>query len=93
MSYIIADGRLSHSELPKTVNSQILELDNDLVSAVEWSTSASFKRILGSAQVSETKHPSYSISGLTAVSHTTPLKQPRRHLEAVERQQTYNPQT
>ncbi|XP_075879719.1 ankyrin repeat and fibronectin type-III domain-containing protein 1 [Nelusetta ayraudi] len=33
---------------------------------VEWSTSASFKRILGSAQVSETKNPSHSIKGLTA---------------------------
>ncbi|XP_026181055.1 ankyrin repeat and fibronectin type-III domain-containing protein 1 [Mastacembelus armatus] len=36
---------------------------------VEWSTSASFKRILGSAQVTETKNPSYSIKGLTAGVH------------------------
>ncbi|XP_034395053.1 ankyrin repeat and fibronectin type-III domain-containing protein 1-like [Cyclopterus lumpus] len=36
---------------------------------VEWSTSASFKRILGSAQVSETKNPSYSIKGLTTGTH------------------------
>ncbi|XP_031726643.1 ankyrin repeat and fibronectin type-III domain-containing protein 1 [Anarrhichthys ocellatus] len=36
---------------------------------VEWCTSASFKRILGSAQVSETKNPSYSIKGLTAGAH------------------------
>nr|XP_057905879.1 ankyrin repeat and fibronectin type-III domain-containing protein 1-like [Doryrhamphus excisus] len=36
---------------------------------VEWSTSASFKRILGSAQVAETKNPSYSIRGLTAGEH------------------------
>ncbi|XP_018523220.1 ankyrin repeat and fibronectin type-III domain-containing protein 1 [Lates calcarifer] len=36
---------------------------------VEWSTSASFKRIHGSAQVSETKNPSYSIKGLTAGVH------------------------
>lgn len=36
--------------------------------AVEWSTSASFKRILGSPQVLETKNPSYSIKGLTTVS-------------------------
>uniref|UniRef100_G3NWC4 Fibronectin type-III domain-containing protein n=1 Tax=Gasterosteus aculeatus TaxID=69293 RepID=G3NWC4_GASAC len=35
---------------------------------VEWSTSASFKRILGSPQVLETKNPSYSIKGLTTVS-------------------------
>ncbi|XP_071396038.1 ankyrin repeat and fibronectin type-III domain-containing protein 1 [Centroberyx affinis] len=32
---------------------------------VEWSTSASFKRILGSAQVTDTKSPSHSITGLT----------------------------
>ncbi|XP_041830300.1 ankyrin repeat and fibronectin type-III domain-containing protein 1-like [Melanotaenia boesemani] len=32
---------------------------------VEWSTSASFKRVLGSAQVTETKNPSYIIKGLT----------------------------
>nr|XP_020480624.1 ankyrin repeat and fibronectin type-III domain-containing protein 1-like isoform X1 [Monopterus albus]XP_020480625.1 ankyrin repeat and fibronectin type-III domain-containing protein 1-like isoform X2 [Monopterus albus] len=36
---------------------------------VEWSTSASFKRILGSAQVSETKNPSYTIKGLTVGVH------------------------
>ncbi|XP_040012341.1 ankyrin repeat and fibronectin type-III domain-containing protein 1-like isoform X2 [Xiphias gladius] len=36
---------------------------------VEWSASASFKRILGSAQVIETKNPSYSIKGLTAGVH------------------------
>ena len=36
---------------------------------VEWSTSASFKRILGSAQVTQTKNPSHTIKGLTAVSH------------------------
>ncbi|XP_030591766.1 ankyrin repeat and fibronectin type-III domain-containing protein 1 [Archocentrus centrarchus] len=36
---------------------------------VEWSTSASFKRILGSAQVTETKSPSYIIKGLTAGVH------------------------
>ncbi|XP_072224821.1 ankyrin repeat and fibronectin type-III domain-containing protein 1-like [Leuresthes tenuis] len=36
---------------------------------VEWSTSASFKRILGSAQVTETKNPSYIIKGLTAGVH------------------------
>nr|XP_046272057.1 ankyrin repeat and fibronectin type-III domain-containing protein 1-like [Scatophagus argus] len=36
---------------------------------VEWSTSASFKRILGSAQVTETKNPSHSIKGLTAGVH------------------------
>ncbi|XP_070837490.1 ankyrin repeat and fibronectin type-III domain-containing protein 1 [Chaetodon trifascialis] len=36
---------------------------------VEWSTSASFKRILGSIQVTETKNPSYSINGLTAGVH------------------------
>ncbi|XP_033500136.2 ankyrin repeat and fibronectin type-III domain-containing protein 1 [Epinephelus lanceolatus] len=36
---------------------------------VEWSTSASFKRILGSAQVTETKNPSYVIKGLTAGAH------------------------
>ncbi|XP_059203996.1 ankyrin repeat and fibronectin type-III domain-containing protein 1-like [Centropristis striata] len=36
---------------------------------VEWSSSASFKRILGSAQVTETKNPSYSIKGLTAGAH------------------------
>uniref|UniRef100_A0A672ZWM5 Fibronectin type-III domain-containing protein n=3 Tax=Sphaeramia orbicularis TaxID=375764 RepID=A0A672ZWM5_9TELE len=36
---------------------------------VEWSTSESFKRILGSAQVTETKNPSYSIKGLTAGVH------------------------
>ncbi|XP_022623217.1 ankyrin repeat and fibronectin type-III domain-containing protein 1-like [Seriola dumerili] len=36
---------------------------------VEWSTSASFKRILASAQVTETKNPSYSIKGLTAGVH------------------------
>ncbi|XP_051904458.1 ankyrin repeat and fibronectin type-III domain-containing protein 1-like isoform X2 [Hippocampus zosterae] len=33
---------------------------------VEWSTSESFKRILGSAQVTETKNPSCSIRGLIA---------------------------
>uniref|UniRef100_H3CZS4 Fibronectin type-III domain-containing protein n=1 Tax=Tetraodon nigroviridis TaxID=99883 RepID=H3CZS4_TETNG len=32
---------------------------------VEWSTSESFKRILGSVQVTETKNPSYTIKGLT----------------------------
>ncbi|XP_035511693.1 ankyrin repeat and fibronectin type-III domain-containing protein 1-like [Morone saxatilis] len=36
---------------------------------VEWSTSASFKRIPGSAQVTETKNPSHSIKGLTAGVH------------------------
>nr|XP_043906845.1 ankyrin repeat and fibronectin type-III domain-containing protein 1-like isoform X1 [Solea senegalensis] len=36
---------------------------------VEWSTSASFKSILDSAQVTETKNPSYSIKGLTAGVH------------------------
>ncbi|XP_019960930.2 ankyrin repeat and fibronectin type-III domain-containing protein 1-like [Paralichthys olivaceus] len=36
---------------------------------VEWSTSASFKRILCSAQVTETKNPSYSIKGLLAGVH------------------------
>ncbi|XP_069557398.1 ankyrin repeat and fibronectin type-III domain-containing protein 1 [Brachyistius frenatus] len=36
---------------------------------VEWSTSNSFKRILGSAQVTETKNPSYIIKGLTAGVH------------------------
>ncbi|XP_022064418.2 ankyrin repeat and fibronectin type-III domain-containing protein 1-like [Acanthochromis polyacanthus] len=36
---------------------------------VEWSTSASFKRILGSAQVTETKNPSYIIKELTAGVH------------------------
>ncbi|XP_061892391.1 ankyrin repeat and fibronectin type-III domain-containing protein 1-like isoform X1 [Entelurus aequoreus] len=36
---------------------------------VEWSASASFKRILGSAQVTETKNPSYSIKGLTSGVH------------------------
>lgn len=36
---------------------------------VEWSTSASFRRILGSAQVTETKNPSYIIKGLTAGVH------------------------
>ncbi|KAM9345910.1 ankyrin repeat and fibronectin type-III domain-containing protein 1 [Symphorus nematophorus] len=36
---------------------------------VEWSTSASFKRILGSAQVTETKNPSHNIKGLTAGVH------------------------
>ncbi|XP_037333332.2 ankyrin repeat and fibronectin type-III domain-containing protein 1-like [Pungitius pungitius] len=36
---------------------------------VEWSTSASFKRILGSPQVLETKNPSYSIKGLTTGVH------------------------
>ncbi|XP_071330459.1 ankyrin repeat and fibronectin type-III domain-containing protein 1 [Trachinotus anak] len=36
---------------------------------VEWSTSASFKRILASAQVTETKNPSFSINGLTAGVH------------------------
>uniref|UniRef100_UPI0037E951C8 ankyrin repeat and fibronectin type-III domain-containing protein 1 n=1 Tax=Semicossyphus pulcher TaxID=241346 RepID=UPI0037E951C8 len=36
---------------------------------VEWSTSASFKRILGSAQVTETKNPTHSIKGLTAGVH------------------------
>ncbi|XP_061556024.1 ankyrin repeat and fibronectin type-III domain-containing protein 1-like isoform X2 [Phycodurus eques] len=36
---------------------------------VEWSTSASFKRILGSAHVTETKNPSYLIKGLTAGVH------------------------
>lgn len=39
------------------------------VFAVEWSTSDSFKRILGSAQVTETKNPSFCIQGLTAVRH------------------------
>uniref|UniRef100_A0A8C6WFQ3 Fibronectin type-III domain-containing protein n=1 Tax=Neogobius melanostomus TaxID=47308 RepID=A0A8C6WFQ3_9GOBI len=32
---------------------------------VEWSTSKTFKRILGSAQVMETKNPTYSLQGLT----------------------------
>ncbi|XP_029913039.1 ankyrin repeat and fibronectin type-III domain-containing protein 1 [Myripristis murdjan] len=36
---------------------------------VEWSTSASFKRILGSAQVTDTKSPSHSITGLTTGVH------------------------
>ncbi|XP_028311583.1 ankyrin repeat and fibronectin type-III domain-containing protein 1 [Gouania willdenowi] len=36
---------------------------------VEWSTSAGFKRILGSAQVTETKNPSYIIKGLTTGVH------------------------
>ncbi|KAM6905379.1 ankyrin repeat and fibronectin type-III domain-containing protein 1 [Xenentodon cancila] len=36
---------------------------------VEWSTSACFKRILGSSQVAETKHPSYIIKGLTTGVH------------------------
>ncbi|XP_013125603.1 ankyrin repeat and fibronectin type-III domain-containing protein 1 isoform X2 [Oreochromis niloticus] len=36
---------------------------------VEWSTSASFKRILGTAQVTETKNPSYVIKGLTPGVH------------------------
>ncbi|XP_068605880.1 ankyrin repeat and fibronectin type-III domain-containing protein 1 [Brachionichthys hirsutus] len=36
---------------------------------VDWSTSASFKRILGSVQVTETKNPSHSIRGLTAGVH------------------------
>ncbi|XP_020513556.1 ankyrin repeat and fibronectin type-III domain-containing protein 1 [Labrus bergylta] len=36
---------------------------------VEWSSSASFKRILGSAQVTETKNPSHSVKGLTAGVH------------------------
>lgn len=40
---------------------------------MEWSTSDSFKRILGSIQVTETKNPSYTIKGLTTVSHARPL--------------------
>ncbi|XP_028268767.1 ankyrin repeat and fibronectin type-III domain-containing protein 1 [Parambassis ranga] len=36
---------------------------------VEWSTSASFKRVLGSALVTETKNPSFTIKGLTAGVH------------------------
>ncbi|XP_029365170.1 ankyrin repeat and fibronectin type-III domain-containing protein 1 [Echeneis naucrates] len=36
---------------------------------VEWSTSASFKHILASVQVTETKNPSYNIKGLTAGVH------------------------
>ncbi|TWW69369.1 ankyrin repeat and fibronectin type-III domain-containing protein 1-like [Takifugu flavidus] len=36
---------------------------------VEWSTSDSFKRILGSIQVTETKNPSYTIKGLTTGVH------------------------
>ncbi|KAF6723021.1 Ankyrin repeat and fibronectin type-III domain-containing protein 1 [Oryzias melastigma] len=36
---------------------------------VEWSTSSCFKRILGSAQITETKNPSYIIKGLTAGVH------------------------
>ncbi|XP_038550800.1 ankyrin repeat and fibronectin type-III domain-containing protein 1-like [Micropterus salmoides] len=36
---------------------------------VEWSTSSSFKRILASAQVTETKNPSHSIKGLTSGVH------------------------
>ncbi|KAM3864406.1 ankyrin repeat and fibronectin type-III domain-containing protein 1 [Diretmus argenteus] len=36
---------------------------------VEWSTSVSFKRILGSAQVTDTKSPFYSITGLTTGVH------------------------
>ncbi|XP_070779339.1 ankyrin repeat and fibronectin type-III domain-containing protein 1 [Enoplosus armatus] len=36
---------------------------------VEWSTSASFKRILASAHVTETKNPSHSIKGLTSGVH------------------------
>lgn len=36
---------------------------------VEWSTYETFKRILGSAQVTETKTPSFSIQGLAAGIH------------------------
>ncbi|XP_023205387.1 ankyrin repeat and fibronectin type-III domain-containing protein 1-like isoform X1 [Xiphophorus maculatus] len=36
---------------------------------VEWSTSVSFKRVLGTAQVTETRNPSYIINGLTAGTH------------------------
>ncbi|CAL9693621.1 unnamed protein product [Knipowitschia caucasica] len=36
---------------------------------VEWSTSDTFKRIIGSAQVMETKNPTFSIHGLTAGIH------------------------
>ncbi|XP_015248880.1 PREDICTED: ankyrin repeat and fibronectin type-III domain-containing protein 1-like [Cyprinodon variegatus] len=36
---------------------------------VEWSTSAGFKRILGTAQVTETRNPSYIINGVTAGVH------------------------
>ncbi|KAK5856666.1 hypothetical protein PBY51_008247 [Eleginops maclovinus] len=36
---------------------------------LEWSSGASFKRILGSNQVTETKNPTYSIKGLTAGVH------------------------
>ncbi|XP_076000441.1 ankyrin repeat and fibronectin type-III domain-containing protein 1 [Genypterus blacodes] len=36
---------------------------------VEWSTSAGFKRILGSAQVTETKNPSFIITQLTVGVH------------------------
>ncbi|XP_077357774.1 ankyrin repeat and fibronectin type-III domain-containing protein 1 [Festucalex cinctus] len=52
----------------------IKELEGDCMGLitcykVEWSTSASFKRILGSAQVTETKNPSCSIQGLIAGVH------------------------
>lgn len=53
-----------------------MEPENNLsvtLLAVEWSTSESFKRILGSVQVAETKNPSYTIKGLTTVSHARPL--------------------
>ncbi|KAK5914449.1 hypothetical protein CgunFtcFv8_008889 [Champsocephalus gunnari] len=36
---------------------------------VEWSSAVSFKRILGSTQVTETKNPTFSIKGLTAGVH------------------------
>lgn len=52
-----------------------------VVFTVEWSTSASFKRILGSAQVTETKNPSYTITGLTAVSQTAHTKQTSQQLQ------------
>nr|XP_023847766.1 ankyrin repeat and fibronectin type-III domain-containing protein 1-like [Salvelinus alpinus] len=38
-------------------------------SSVEWSTSANFKSILGSAQVIDTKTPVHSITGLTTGMH------------------------
>ncbi|XP_057673232.1 ankyrin repeat and fibronectin type-III domain-containing protein 1-like [Corythoichthys intestinalis] len=52
----------------------VKELEGDCIGLVtcykvEWSTSASFKRILGSAQVTETKNPSYTIKGLIAGVH------------------------
>lgn len=70
-------------QVPKPVNTHVLKLSltrgfeqsqriiylwDCFAFTVEWSTSASFKRILGTAQVIETKNPSYVIKGLTAVS-------------------------